>query len=59
MIVEHGRGRDVIVRGRQPDGTRYQKSIKGYWPYCFVRDEDAEWIECVRKEPGYTGLYGE
>ena len=59
MIIERGRGRDVIVRGRQPDGSRYQKSIKGYWPYCFVRDEDAEWIDCVRKEPGYTGLYGE
>jgi DNA polymerase elongation subunit (family B) len=59
MIVERGRGRDIIVRGRTPEGERYQKSITGYWPYCFVRDEDAEFIDCVRQESGYTGLYGE
>ena len=59
MIVERGRGRDIIVRGRTPEGERYQRSITGYWPYCFVRDEDAEFIDCVRQEPGYTGLYGE
>ena len=60
MIVERGRGRDVIVRGRTKTGERYQKTITGYWPYCYVEDKDAKYVtECVKREPGHTGLYGE
>ena len=60
MIIERGRGRSVIIRGRTPNGKRYEKSIKGHWPYCFVRNEDASSVaETVRTEEGFTGLYGE
>jgi len=60
MIVERGRGRDIIIRGRDKNNARYEKTITGYWPYAFVSDVDAEHIdEAVRKESGYTGLYGE
>ena len=60
MIIEHSRGRDIIIRGRDNTGKRYEKTIKGHWPYCFVRSEDAKYIaEAVRTEEGYTGLYGE
>ena len=60
MIVERGRGRDIIIRGRNKNKERYEKTISGYWPYAFVSDEDAEHIEeAVKKESGYKGLYGE
>jgi DNA polymerase elongation subunit (family B) len=60
MIVERGRGRDIIIRGREKNGARYEKTITGYWPYAFVSSVDAEYIdEAVRKEEGYVGLYGE
>ena len=60
MIIERSRGRDIIIRGRDNTGKRYEKTIKGHWPYCFVRSEDAKYIaEAVRTEEGYTGLYGE
>lgn len=60
MIIERGRGRNVIIRGRTPNGKRYEKSIKGHWPYCFVKNEDASFVvEVVRTEEGFTGLYGE
>ena len=59
MIIE-SKGRTVIVRGRDNAGKRYEKSITGHWPYCFVRTEDAEYAaEGVAVEHGYTGLYGE
>ena len=60
MIIERGKGRDVIVRGRDKAKKRYEKTITGHWPYCFVRTEDAPYIaEAVAVEHGYTGLYGE
>ena len=60
MIIERGRGRDIIVRARTPDGQRYEKNITGYWPYCYVEDKDVKYVtESVKREPGYTGLYGE
>ena len=60
MIIERGRGRDVIVRGRDKAGKRYEKTITGHWPYCFVKTEDADYAaEGVAVEHGYTGLYGE
>lgn len=60
MIIERGRGRDIIIRGRTSNKERYDKTIRGHWPYCFVKTEDAPYIaEAVRKEDGYTGLFGE
>jgi len=60
MIIERGRGRDIIIRGRTSHKERYEKTIKGHWPYCFVKTEDAPYIaEAVKKEDGYVGLFGE
>ena len=60
MIIERGKGRDVIIRGRHRNGERYEKTITGHWPYCFVKTEDADYaVEGVAVEHGYTGLYGE
>ena len=60
MIIERGKGREVIIRGRDSTKKRYEKTIKGYWPYCFVNTADSPYItEAVRKEDGYIGLYGE
>lgn len=60
MIIERGKGRDVIIRGRHRNGERYEKTITGHWPYCFVKTEDADYApEGIAVEHGYTGLYGE
>ena len=60
MIIERGKGRDVIVRGRTRNKERYEKTITGHWPYCFVKTEDAGYVpEAVATEHGFTGLYGE
>lgn len=60
MIIERSRSRDIIIRGRDASGERYEKTIKDHWPYCFVRNEAAPFVaEAVRTEEGFTGLYGE
>ncbi|MAR83303.1 MAG: hypothetical protein CMF55_00710 [Legionellales bacterium] len=60
MIIERGKGREILIRGRDSHGKRYEKSIKGHWPYCFVKTEDSQYVsEAIRREDGYTGLYGE
>ena len=60
MIIERGRGRDIIIRGRTPQKERYEKTITGHWPYCFVKTTDAPYIaEAVKKEHGFVGLFGE
>ena len=58
MIIEHGRGRNVVVRGRDTSGKRYEKTISGHWPYCFVKTEDADYItDGVAIQPvSYTHL---
>ncbi len=57
MIVERLRGRQILVRYRE---GRERKEMKlSTHPYCFVRDEDADFIPSYGKEDGYTGLYGE
>ena len=57
MIVEQVGRNDVLVRYRDSKGKRKQEKITDYLPYCFVRDEDAQWIE-EKKESGYTGVFG-
>ena len=60
MIVEKTNGRNVLIRARDKDGKRYEKTITGYWPYCYMEDENVPYVaEAVRTEAGYTGLYGE
>ena len=60
MIVEQGKGREVLVRYRDAQGNRKTESIKGHYPYCFIETDNAPYVEdCIRKEDGYTGLYGE
>ncbi len=38
MIVERGRGREVLVRYRDENRERQTLSINAYFPYCFVPD---------------------
>lgn len=60
MIVERGKGKTVYIRYRDPTTLERQMlTIKDIYPYCFVEDESAEWIDAVAKEPGYQGIYGE
>lgn len=59
MIVTKGKGRTVIVRHRDKDGTRRTTKIDNYRPYFFVEDVDANLITAVAKEKGFKGLYGE
>ena len=60
MIVERGKGKNVYIRYRDPETLERQMlNIRDIYPYCFVEDESAEWIDAVAKEPGYRGIYGE
>jgi DNA polymerase elongation subunit (family B) len=59
MIVEQGKGREVIIRYRDENDVRKVIKDNDHWPYAFVTDESAKWIQAVRKEAGYEGLYGE
>ena len=57
MIVEQVGRNDVLVRYRDSNGNRKQEKITEFLPYCYVRDEDAQWIH-EKKESGYTGVFG-
>jgi DNA polymerase elongation subunit (family B) len=60
MIVERGRGSEVIVRYRDEKGYRVEKRLgKGMKPYCFVKEKEAWKARGTKIEGGYTGLYGE
>ena len=75
MIVERGRGRDVLIRYRDEQRQRQTLTINNYFPYCFVPDigEDKYLFKSeggylyashndygvLKTERGYTGLYGE
>ncbi len=60
LIVTRGRGRDVVVRFRDEERKRQTMTIGGYWPYCFVHEDDSEHLaEAVKVEDGYEGVYGE
>jgi len=60
LIVDKLRGKAVSIRYRDPK-TKERKSVShsNYYPYFFVADESAEYIESVGKETGYKGVYGE
>jgi DNA polymerase elongation subunit (family B) len=58
MIVEQVGRNDVLVRYRDENGKRQQTKITDRLPYCFVRDEDAEYIHGEMKETGYIGVFG-
>ena len=59
MIVDRGRGRRVMVRYRDAERKRHEETISHLYPYCFVEDESAEWIDAIAKEKGFRGMYGE
>ena len=59
MIVERGKGRDVIIRARDENGERTTIKETGFYPYCFVETEHADLFPGASKEDGYLGLYGE
>jgi len=59
MIVERQGNRNVLVRHRDSDGERKETMLKGYYPFGYLLDEDAEHLPALSKESGYTGVYGE
>ena len=60
MIVERGRGRQIILRTRDENNIRVEQRIKDSYPYCFVENKNSKHIfGAISKTKGYTGLYGE
>ena len=60
MIVDRLGGRRVAVRYRDPITLdRKQEVINDIYPYGFLRTEEADMVQAVNKEDGYTGVYGE
>ena len=59
MIVERGKGREVIIRARDENGERTTIKETQHYPYCFVETEHDELFPGASKEEGFTGLYGE
>ena len=59
MIIERGKGRDVIIRARDERGERTTIKETQYYPYCFVETQHADLFPGAAKTPGYTGLYDE
>ena len=58
MIVDRGKGKTVYIRYRDPISLERQVlNINNIYPYCFVEDESAPYIDAISKEAGYTGLY--
>lgn len=60
MIVERGRGNEVIVRYRDESGVRKEQKLSAQ-PFCFVEKKDFphKITRPFTSEPGYRGLYGE
>ena len=60
MIVERGRGNEVIVRYRDEAGLRKEQKLSAE-PFCFVQKDDLFKINrAFTKQSGeYRGLYGE
>ena len=59
MIVERGKGREVIIRARNKHGERITLKENSYYPYCFVETEHSDLFPGAAKDDGFTGLYGE
>ena len=60
MIVDKLGGKRVAVRYRDPVTLdRKQDIISHIYPYGFIRDEEADLVSAIRKEEGFSGLYGE
>jgi len=59
MIVERLRGKNILIRYRDEYRNRQEMRIGDIHPYCFVKDSDAQFIECYYRQPGYKGIYGE
>ena len=62
MIVERGKGREVIIRRRDGSGKVITERVTGPKPYLFV-ESDVDWRPAGRwvisTEDGYTGVYGQ
>lgn len=59
LIVERGRGNEVIVRYRDENGVRKEKKLSAK-PFCFVENKDTHKINRpFTSQSGYSGLYGE
>jgi DNA polymerase elongation subunit (family B) len=58
MIVEQKGKNDVVVRYRDKNDKRQETVIKKYNPYCYVSEEDAQYIHGYKKTGGFTGVFG-
>ena len=56
MIVDAVGRNNVVVRHRDANGV-VETTITDFYPYCYVEDESAEYIE--GHEQGYEGVFGE
>lgn len=58
MIVDAVGRNNVVVRHRDANGKRVETTITDFYPYCYVEDESADYVEGA-KERGYKGVFGE
>ncbi len=58
MIVDAVGRNNVVVRHRDANGKRVETTITDFYPYCYVEDESADYVEGA-KEQGYKGVFGE
>ena len=58
MIVDAVGRNGVLVRHRDSEGKRVETTITDFYPYCYVEDESADYVEGT-KEQGYEGVFGE
>jgi len=59
MIVDRKGKRDIVVRYRDPTTLKRKEEKITCFPFGFVESDKAEFVECLKKEEGYTGLFGE
>lgn len=59
MQVTRTGSNQVTVRYRDPVSLERKQTVIKQRPYAFVEDHNAEFVECVEQQTGYTGLYGE
>ena len=53
MIAIESIGSDILIRGRNADKTRYEKRIKDFKPYFYVKADE------LQKPATHVSLYGD
>jgi len=44
LIIVEALGKDILIRGRKPNGKRYEKRIRNFRPYFYVPDENGRYM---------------